>query len=194
MLKVGITGGIGSGKTVVAKIIESLGYPVFYSDQVAKDFMNNNLTVRTELNRIVGEDLYSKGQLDRAKLADHVFNNETIRSAVNQLVHPLVRKAFEDFCSNSRKTVVFNEAAILFETGAYKNFDKNVLVVAPEAVKIKRVMKRDGTTEEEVRSRMASQWPDDKKTELADFIIDNSESKPLLEQVEALIVSLKAIN
>lgn len=190
-MKIGLTGGIGSGKTVVARILESMGYPVFYSDKEAKDLVNSDPVIHIELNELVGEDLFQTGELDRKRLAELIFHSPELRKSVNNIIHPRVRQHFSEYCEKAgANQLVFNEAAILFETGAYRNFDKNILVTAPESMRIQRVMKRDNISETEVRSRLKAQWSDEQKEELADYIIVNDEEMPLLEQVESLIDQL----
>lgn len=190
MISVGITGGIGSGKTVVSKILESLGYPVFNSDDKAKELLNSNEEVKSKLVAWFGNDLYMHGQLDRQRLAQIIFNNEDSRNRVNELIHPLVRAEFEKLSRNSKSPLVFNEAAILFETGAYKNLDKTILVIAPEKMRAERVAKRDGNSAEDVMARINAQWSDEQKKPLADFIIYNDDKTPVLEQVETIVDKL----
>ena len=190
MLIIGITGGIGSGKSVVSNILESLGYPVFNSDNVSKDIVNTNPEIRAGLTAFFGTELYKEGVLDRVRLAEIIFTDDSAREKVNALIHPQVRDAFDTFARKSGSELVFNEAAILFETGAYKRMDKMVLVTAPEELRIKRVMQRDGSSEEEVRARMSKQWTDAQKIPLADFILNNDEKEPLLSQVETMLSSL----
>jgi dephospho-CoA kinase len=194
-LKVGITGGIGSGKTVVCRILEAMGYPVFYSDLEAKIIMNNHPEVRRFLIERVGADAYVNGELNRVFLAERFFSNPELLADVNRLVHPLVRKSFVDFAKNNETSkLVFNEAAILFETGAFKQFDAIVLVTANEQTRIRRVMNRDGIGESEVIKRMSNQWSDEQKRALTEFEIDNNEDSHLLAQVEEVVVRLLVLN
>ena len=192
MLKIGITGGIGSGKSVVSKIIESIGYPVFNSDLEAKNIINSNERVRNELIQIFGPSIYTSTGLNRQLLAQKIFSDPALRDKVNEIVHPRVREAFEKFCLNSTKNLVFNEAAILIETGSYKQFDKLIVVTAPKEVRIDRVVKRDHVTKEDVLARMSNQWDDEKKVQYADVIINNDGSEPLLIQVENCIDQLSS--
>ena len=192
MLKVGITGGIGSGKSVVSKILETFSYPVFYSDQAAKEIINNNADVKRELIQLFGEEMFKNNELNRPFLADIIFNNEEARSKVNAIIHPLVRKAFSEFAELQVSTLVFNEAAIIFETNGHQFLDKTILVTAPEGLRIARVIQRDRTTEEEVRLRMRQQWSDEEKIKLANYVLVNDEKAPLLEQIESLINQLSS--
>jgi dephospho-CoA kinase len=190
MKKVGITGGIGSGKTLVSKVIESMGYPVFNSDYAAKKCLNTDPEVRAALVSICGEEIYSGATLNRALFAKKIFSNDQVLKSVNAIIHPRVRTAFNQFCTSSTSDLIFNEAAILIETGAYKNLDCIILVTAPEQLRLKRVMKRDGVTEEEVKLRMEKQWYDTRKQTFSDFRIINDNSQPVLSQVEQCISQL----
>ena len=187
MLKIGITGGIGSGKSVVSKIIESMGYTVFNSDIEAKNIINNDAHVREELIEICGEEIYNSNGLNREVLAQKIFSNDSLLEKVNAIVHPKVRDAFDQLCRTNKKELIFNEAAIIIETGGYHLFDQTMLITAPEQVRIDRVMRRDGVSEDDVKSRIAKQWSDDKKAEFADVVIINDGVKPLLIQVENYI-------
>ena len=187
MLRIGITGGIGAGKSLVLEVLMHLGYPVFNSDESAKQILNENNEVRQLLLSEFGDSVYANNQLNREELARIIFNNEESMQFVNQLIHPRVRRAFEDFCKVNPASAIFNEAAILFETGAYENFDKMVLIAADESTRIQRVMKRDGSSEESIRARINKQWPDDQKMPLADFVIDNSENSSVLLQIESML-------
>lgn len=187
MLKVGITGGIGSGKSLVSKILTSMQYPVFNSDEVAKQLSDSDPAIKSELIDLFGEEIYLNNRLNRPFLASKIFENESLRQKVNAIIHPRVRKAYENFCDKSTNPLVFNEAAILIETGAYKNFDRMVLVTAPKELRIARVQKRDNATEKDVKLRIEKQWSDEKKREFANVEIINDEKQPLLRQVEQLI-------
>ncbi|MCH2223912.1 MAG: dephospho-CoA kinase [Crocinitomicaceae bacterium] len=192
MLRIGITGGIGAGKSTIAKIFECLGYPVFYSDAVAKQLMHTDLSLRASLVEHFGEETFLNGKLNRPFLSEIIMNNEDEKAKISALVHPRVREKFEDFVSeNSSNEFVFNEAAIIFETGSYKKFDVVILVTASKEVRIERVRNRDGATTEQVIDRMNNQWTDDQKIPLADYLIENMNDTPVLEQVEALLVELK---
>ncbi len=194
MLKVGITGGIGSGKSLVCKIIESIGYPVFYSDDSAKLIIADDPNVRVALISRYGNEIYSENELNRVLLSSKIFENECERSFVNELIHPKVREAFNNFANFHTKSIVFNEAAILFETGSYKHFDRTILITAPQDIRIARVIKRDNCTKKSVLKRMNSQWTDEKKQVLAHSIIINDGTQALLIQIEQLIADLEKIN
>lgn len=188
--KIGITGGIGSGKSLVSKIIETMGYPVFNSDREAKIIVNTHPEVRSELIHLFGEEIYLSNEIDRTKLAQHIFNDPTLREKVNKIIHPKVREEFNNRALASSSGLIFNEAAILFETGAYKQLDATILITAPKELRIKRVSGRDKVSLEEIESRIASQWTDEKKSQFTNFIINNDEVEPLIVQIEKVISEL----
>lgn len=191
-LKIGVTGGIGSGKTKVCGIIQNLGFPVFYSDQEAKNIMQNDIEVIAKIKELFGSNAYSNGMLNREHLATCAFNNPSLLAELNNIVHPVVRKYFSEFAEkNCEKQLVFNEAAILFETGAYKNFDLNILVTAPKTLRIARIMSRDNSTEEQVLSRMKNQWEDEQKIPLADYVITNDEQSDLETEIQVMLEDIK---
>ena len=188
---IGLTGGIGAGKSVIGRILESFGFPVYYSDFEAKKLMNTDPIIREELSKLLDEEIYKSGQLDRERLAKIIFSSAGLRDEVNHLIHPRVREHFNLFCEeNSMKKLIFNEAAILFETGAYENFDKNILVIAPDELRIKRVMKRDNISAQEVKNRINTQWSDARKKKFADHIIVNDGKTALLDQVKKIVDQL----
>lgn len=190
MLKVGITGGIGSGKSVMCQILKSLGYPVFYSDDEAKKLADAHPKIRSKLIELFGSEVYIDSVLNRPFLASKIFDDEEVRQRVNAIIHPVVRQAFEDFSNSHQSSFVFNEAAILIETGAHENFDAMVLVSAPKDIRLKRVMRRDAANSSAIEARMNKQWTDDQKRPYSDFEIINDGEKPLLVQVEKLIAYL----
>lgn len=190
MKKIGLTGGIGAGKSYVSKILELMNYPVFNSDSSAKEIMHSDPEVRDKLTKRFGQECYIDGQLNRPFLANIIFSNPSEKEFVNELIHPRVRTAFEKFASEKSHSIVFNEAAILFETGAHKNFDATLLVTAPKELRIKRVMDRDGVSREQVEARMNNQWDEQKKIELADFVLENDEKQSLLLQLNWILNQL----
>lgn len=189
MLKIGITGGIGSGKTTVCKVFELLGVPVFYADAVAKVMMTSDAELVKGIKATFGAASYlSDKSLDRKFLANIVFNNPEQLKKLNALVHPIVFRAFDRWIEGlpAETSYILKEAALLFESGSYKMCDKKLMVISPEAVRIERVMVRDGVTADQVRQRMDQQWSDEEKTRLSDFKIFNSADKSIIEQVLAL--------
>lgn len=192
-VRVGLTGGIGSGKSFVAQVIEKMGYPVYYSDTASKQLVDSDPEIREELITLLGSEAYTDNGLNRSLLAARIFQSDALRERVNAIIHPRVRKHFDEWAAQATSEIVFNEAAILFETGAYRNFTAMILVTAPEAMRIERVMKRDGSTEDEVRQRMSKQWSDEQKMELAQHVIHN-DGRPLLIQIENIMDQLEEIN
>jgi dephospho-CoA kinase len=188
-MTIGLTGGIGSGKSTVAAALEAMGYPVFYSDQVAKEIMRSNAQVRESIIQKFGQEAYQNGEPNRQWIAQRIFSHPEEKEWINQCIHPRVRKAFEEFAShyNEAKSSVFNEAAILFETGGNEQFNKTILVVAPQEVRIERVMKRDACAREDVLKRMNNQWTDERKIPLADWVIVNDGEQPVLLQIERML-------
>jgi len=183
MLKIGLTGGIGSGKTTVAKIFKQLGIPVYLSDDRAKALMLENESLRKSLIGLFGEQAYVDGVLNRAYLASIVFSNDEALAKLNELVHPILQKDFELWSSHQQSPYIIKEAAILLESGANKGLDKVVLVEAPKELKISRVVQRDHVEYEDVLARMNKQWSDEQKREHSDHVIVNDEKSSLLEQV-----------
>ena len=184
MIKVGITGGIGSGKTLVAGIFERLGIPVFYSDKEAKNMMVSNLKIKSDVIEIFGELSYSGNTLNRAYLAEKIFNNMDLMNRLNSIIHPAVHKQFLNWAENYKEIpYILEEAAILFESGADKYFDYTILVKANETLRIQRVMKRDSMNEEHIKLRMNNQMSDNEKTSMADFVIENEIDSMVLPQV-----------
>lgn len=191
MKRIGITGGIGSGKSFIATIIERMGYPVYYSDVRSKELTNAHPVIRQGLIDLVGENVYFGGELDKKVLATAIFSNDELRLKVNQLIHPIVRQDFEDWANSQKSDLIFNEAAILFETGAYRNFDATILVYAPEELRLKRVLKRDIITKEEVLARMNNQLKDDEKRKMTSLQILNDCESPILIQIETILEEIR---
>lgn len=186
MLKVGITGGIGSGKTTVCRIFETLGIPVFYADTVAKEIMVSDSILVTGVKEAFGSESYfSDGKLNNKYIAGIVFNNISELNKLNALVHPAVFRAFDGWVAELPEDTpyILKEAALLFESASYKMCDKSVLVTAPLEMKLKRVMLRDGVTADQVKARMDKQFTDEQKMEMADYVIRNNETDSLITQV-----------
>lgn len=186
-MKIGLTGGIGSGKSMVAQIIEKLGFPVFYSDKVAKELWHTDEDLKATIQSFAGKEVYQNNILQTHHLAQWMFQTQGNREKINQLVHPKVRAAFDAWAIAQKNQLCFNEAAILFETGAYKNFDATVLVCAPKDLRMKRVQLRDHLSLEAIEERINSQWSDDQKRSLADYILENDEKQLLVPQVEKMV-------
>lgn len=193
-LRVGITGGIGSGKTYVCQLLRHLGYPVFHADEEAKAITESNNLVVEAIKKQFGENIYTQGKLNRKEVATRVFSNPQELAKLNAIVHPAVAQSFELWCSkHSDVRLVFKEAAILFETGLYKELDKNILVTAPLDIRVQRVMERDKVTRDEVTARMANQMNDEDKARLANYTIVNDNQNLVLPQVLKIVRELTVL-
>jgi dephospho-CoA kinase len=191
MKKIGLTGGIGVGKTYVSKIFQQMGIPIFNADEKAKKCMVEDANLKDDVQLAFGESMYLKGVLQKEELAKIVFNNSEALAKLNALVHPIVKQKFEDWCTQQSAPMVIKEAAILFESDAHLGLDAVVCVSAPETLRIERVQKRDGSSVEQIESRMSKQMPQAEKEELADFLIVNDEEQLLLPQVLAIITEME---
>jgi len=188
MKKIGLTGGIGSGKSFVAIIIEAMGYPVYYSDSRSKELSNEHPHIREQLISEFGEEVYANGELNKQLLAKKIYSNDSARSSVNAIIHPIVREDFAAWAdAHSSFDLIFNEAAILFEMGTYTQFDSTIIVYAPEHIRIKRIVERDHISIDEIQQKMKSQWNDAEKMKLTPYHILNDGSTPLLNQIEHVI-------
>jgi dephospho-CoA kinase len=185
MLKIGLTGNIGSGKTTVSKIFEVLGIPVFYADEAAKSVMVNDNQLIGELKSEFGEDSYfADGTLNRKHIASIVFNDDAALARLNAIVHPATFRAFDAWLVTiTDAPYVVKEAAILFESDSYKFCDQTITVQAPLEMRLKRVMARDGLSREEIEKREANQFSEERKAQLADHIIKNDDSELVIPQV-----------
>lgn len=184
-MKIGLTGGIGSGKSLCADIFEWLGIPVYRSDAEAKRLMESDPVLIAEISELFGPDSYlDSGGLNRKFLAQMIFADKEMLKKMNERVHPAVRRDFTTWTKKySAAPYVLQESAILFETGLYHSFDRIILVDAPEEIRISRVMSRDNTTRQETKRRMENQWDSARKRMLADYIIDNDNEGSLFRQI-----------
>ena len=189
MIKVGLTGGIGSGKSLVAKIFETLGIPVYYADDAAKNLMNTNEELKKEIIKNFGEDSYSNGELNRNYIASIVFNDKEKLELLNSITHPATILDAEEWIKKITESrgqttpYIIKEAALLFESGANKNLDFVIGVDAPLPLRIERVMNRDGITKEEIMKRITRQMNEDEKMKLCDFVITNNEKELVIPQI-----------
>lgn len=192
-LVIGITGGIGSGKSTVCRIFQMLGVPVFEADVAAKQLYESSEELRNGLIRLFGAAIYkANGKPDRKKLASIIFSDDIQLAKVNELVHPAVRKEFEHWLNEHKHfPYVIHEAAILFESGFYKMMDYTLLVTAPEDQRIERVANRDGVDAEAVKKRMSRQWPEEKKQKLADKILVNDNKKMMIPEIIRIDKNIK---
>lgn len=183
MIRVGLTGGIGTGKSVVARIFECLKVPVYDADTKAKNILDSEKVIRQLQNLFGIAAIGNNGLPDRKYIASQVFADPEKLARLNKLIHPLVREDFEHWCEMQKAPYVIEEAAILFESGFNRFFDITILVTAPEEICIDRVMKRDGVSREAVKQRMRNQWPEARKRELAGYILVNDGKNLLLPEV-----------
>ena len=186
MLRVGLTGGIGSGKSVVARLFHVLGVPVFEADAEAKMLMQQDATVRDVVIARFGAEVYANGALDRTRLASKVFGNDEEIAALNAIVHPAVRQAFAAWADEQTFPYVVMEAAIMAENDGYRSFDRVITVSCPEAIRIQRVIERDGVVEEAVRSRLQHQAREEDRQRIAHFTVKNDGSELVIPQVLAI--------
>jgi dephospho-CoA kinase len=183
MLKVGLTGNIGSGKTLVAGIFKVLAVPVFDADSEARAVVCSQ-EVRNDLRALFGEQIFEQGEINRKALAGIVFNDKEKLEKLNAVIHPKVRQRFSSWITHHPKApYVLYEAAILTETGFYKKLDHTIVVTAEKELRISRVMQRDNVSRQMVEQRMANQWDEQRKTAAADFIISNNENDQIIPQV-----------
>ncbi len=184
MIKLGLTGGIGSGKSTVAKVFESLGVPVYYADDEAKKFLFHN-DVKSQLKTLFGDRIInSRGEVDKPILASIVFTDENELTKLNALIHPLLEKDFVTWVeSKNDEHYIVKEAAILFEAGFDKSVDKILSVSAPVEQRIQRVIKRDGVNRQQVLDRISKQWTDEQREAKSDFVINNANNQMILEQI-----------
>ncbi|SEM37261.1 dephospho-CoA kinase [Chitinophaga rupis] len=193
MLKIGITGGIGSGKSTVAKIFELLGIPVYYADAAAKDIMNRDPELKAQVQQHFGADVYdSNGQLDRKRLGNIVFNDQEKLQLLNSLVHPATIRDSEQWSLRQKSPYVLKEAALLFESESFHYLDKVIGVSAPQPLRILRVMQRDKVSRNEVFARMHKQMDETIKMRLCDYVIYNDEQQMVIPQVLKLHEELLA--
>ena len=186
MLKIGLTGGIGSGKTTVSKIFSVLGIPVFYADDVAKTVMNEDAGLKQNLIQLFGDETYINNTLNRKHIAGIVFNDKYKLEQLNALVHPVTIAAADKWMNQQTSPYVIKEAALMFESSAAANLDYIIGVYAPQHLRLQRVMHRDGSKREDVLARMNNQVDETIKMKLCDFVIVNDEQQTVLPQVLAL--------
>ncbi|MEO5910910.1 MAG: dephospho-CoA kinase [Pelobium sp.] len=195
MLKIGITGGIGSGKTTVCKVFELLKIPVFYADDVAKELMVTDEILINQIKKSFGEESYFKDQqLNRKYIADQVFRNPDALATLNSFVHPAVFAAMDDWVCKQKAPFVLKEAALLFESNSYLKNDYNILVSSPLELRLRRVMQRDEISKEKIMERINNQFPEEQKVKLADFFIQNNEEEMIIPQVLNLYQQLLKIS
>ena len=189
---IGLTGGIGSGKTTVAKFIEEMGFPVYFSDDRAKEIVNDDEVLKNRIKELLGDEAYDEnGFYNRKYVSGIVFNDDEMRLQLNALIHPAVKIDFENWVENQNSEFVFKETALLFELKLNESCYKSVLVTADDNIRIKRVMDRDGKTYREVEAVMDKQMPEKDKVKKADFVIyNNSNIEDLKTETEKTVMKL----
>ncbi|MCK0136725.1 dephospho-CoA kinase [Arenibacter sp. S6351L] len=173
MMIVGLTGGIGSGKSTVGAMFQKLGVPLYNSDLEAKNLMTRSKKIKKDIETLLGKESYLEGKLNREYIAKIVFKDKKLLQGLNNIVHPAVRRHFKSWCKRQNAPYVIQEAAIIFENGTKELYDKIILVTSPRDIRIQRVVDRDGITAEAVIQRIDNQWPDSEKEKFSDFIIEN---------------------
>lgn len=189
---VGLTGGIGSGKTTVAKLFETMGCPVYNSDEKAKELYYNP-EIKKAVCQLLGAEAYiNEKEIDKNYIAQKVFNNKDLLNQLNVIIHPAVKQDFINFKNKfSPQTLIIKETALLFEASINKELDYSILVTAPTELKISRVLKRSGIPKTEIEARMNAQWNDERKAQMANFIITNDDKSALIPQVITVFNKLK---
>jgi len=185
MIKVGLTGGIGSGKTTIAQFFEIIGISVYYSDVEAKSLMTKNLLLKKKLINLLGKNVYQfSGELNKEYISKQIFANSQILKKINSIVHPFVEDDFNRFCINNiNSSYIIKESAILIETGLYKNLDKIILITADTEKRIQRVVARDQLSEKNIQERMNKQYKDQEKIKYSDYIISNNNQEFIIPQI-----------
>ncbi len=183
MTVVGLTGGIGSGKTTIANFFKELNVPIYFADIEAKKLMNKSKVLQKKIKAIFGERAYIKNELNRPFIAERIFKDKQLLQQMNAIVHPKVGKHFIKWLNKQNSPYVIKEAAILFENNSYKNYDYIITVVAEEKERINRILHRDNTSEQKIKDIMKNQWDDSKKVKLSDFVIHNKSLDNTKKQV-----------
>jgi dephospho-CoA kinase len=192
MIRIGVTGGIGSGKSLICRVFSQLGVPVYSADDAAKNLMEHDPQIRKDLTGIFDASIYEGEKLNRSKLAGLIFENPELLARVNRIVHPRVAHDFNNWCSSFPKApFVIQESAILFESNAFKSVDHIILVTAPEEMRIQRVLSRPGMTREKVLRIMKNQLPEEEKIVRSHFIINNDETTLILPIILSIYAEMR---
>ena len=194
MVKIGITGGIGVGKSYVANILEKMGFPVFYSDQVAKELTSSNLKLIDLIKKEFGDDIYSSDNIiDNKRLSSLAFNDNKILKNLNSLIHPFVLNNFYTWCNNQNSKIVFKEAAILFESKSNIDLDRIICISANIKIRIDRIIKRDGRSEDEIMQIISRQMDQKEKEKLSDHVLYNDGQKSIILQLTEILNKLEKV-
>lgn len=191
MIKIGITGGIGSGKSVVASLLNLYGIPVYVADTESKILTVTSPVIKEKLIALFGKDLYTEEGLDKKLLASHIFGNPECLKQVNEIIHPEVNRHFSEWTKSLSSEICAIESAILFESGFNNIVDKSLMVYAPQELRIRRALQRDNVSREEVTSRINNQLSDETKKDWSDYVIQNDDKQALLPQVEKFLAALR---
>lgn len=183
IFRLGVTGGIGSGKTTVCKTFKVLGVPVFSADEEGRVIMDTNTRLKEDLNKLVEEDLYASGALDRRRLASIIFNDSEMLNKVNNLVHPLVFESYREWCMQQKSDYVIFESAILFEAEAEEHVDKILAVIAPLEERVNRVMERNKMSRQQVMERVQNQISDEEMIKRSNYQVNNADTEMIIPQV-----------
>lgn len=195
MIKLGITGGIGSGKSTVARIFSLWGIPIYIADTESKRLVNTSSQIREQLINLFGDEIYQDDLLNKNLLASYIFNDTLLLEKVNQIIHPVVAQDFTEWTKRQENSpIVGEESAIIFEAGINKHLDKIITVYAPLELKLERIIEREQTTREKVLERIKNQMDDQEKVKLSDFVIVNDNKSSLIEQVADIIKQLGQLN
>ena len=194
MVKIGITGGIGVGKSYVANILEKMGFPVFYSDQVAKELTSSNLKLIDLIKKEFGDEIYSSDNIiDNKRLSFLAFNDNKILKNLNSLIHPFVLNNFNTWCKNQKSKIVFKEAAILFESKSNIDLDRIICISANIKIRIDRIIKRDGRSEDEIMQIISRQMDQKEKEKLSDHVLYNDGQKSIILQLTEILNKLEKV-
>jgi len=193
MIRLGLTGGIGSGKSVIAEFFQLSGIPVYDCDLEAKRLMVESFEIRQGIISIFGTEAYVDGKLNRPHLAGIVFQHPQLLGQLNSIVHPEVRKDYHQWCQRQKTEIIVIESAILFDSGLYHEVDKIVTVTAPEPLRIQRVMRRDNSSESQIRDRIHNQMAESERIQRSDFVITNDDSHSIIPQLIDIIAKCRLL-
>ena len=194
MKVIGITGGIGTGKTKALNFFKSKNIPCYESDRRAKDLLNSEMELIKTIKSIFGEDIYNESGIDRKALASIVFNQKESLKILNDTVHPFVKSDFNKFIKKQKSKIIFYESAIIFEHAMQEYFDKIILLISPFKDRIKRLIKRDGLSLDEIKKRISNQFDDKDKIPLSDYIINNKSWKDTILELEKTYLEIKNLD
>ena len=194
MLKIGLTGGIGSGKTMVSKIFAEKGYKIFNSDEIAKMIIKNDYSVKNSIINFFGTNSYIGDDLNSRYISEIIYSDKVKLNYLNSLVHPMVFHQFEKFLKSNLNSKILVESAILFESNFYKMLDDNILLISPKADRISRIIKRDNINRSEIEKIMSVQWTDKKKINLATYVIENINFSETSMQILSLISKIELLS